>query len=112
MRLRNHGSEDVRYDPYRTRLAHSTATRPSRTSGTATDEPATLFAAPARLTAEPDPPPLAGTASASTSTSASVSEPDADAHDVTIAWAGGPAVRFRFTGAGVSPAPRPPWASG
>ncbi|MFI1568555.1 DUF2264 domain-containing protein [Streptomyces sp. NPDC020490] len=29
VRLHNHGSEDVRYDPYYTRLAYSTATRPS-----------------------------------------------------------------------------------
>ncbi|MGY1581249.1 DUF2264 domain-containing protein [Streptomyces sp. MN13] len=28
VRLHNHGSEDVRYDPYYTRLAYSTATRP------------------------------------------------------------------------------------
>ncbi|MFE1753681.1 DUF2264 domain-containing protein [Streptomyces anandii] len=208
VRLHNHGSEDVRYDPYYTRLAYSTVTRPAHTSydnsvivggdagrtrivplgagpdwaasrhtvaggvtvtnlvvargavevrvhrvagaapgtavrvtgwartegvrselspahgllaaadggltGTTTEEPATLFAALARLTAEPDPSPLAGTASvtASTSACASVSERDDDAHDVTIAWVGGPAVRFRFTGAGVSPAPRPPGASG
>ncbi|MET8243957.1 DUF2264 domain-containing protein [Streptomyces sp. NPDC005202] len=32
VRLHNHGSEDVRYDPYYTRLAYSTATRPSHTS--------------------------------------------------------------------------------
>ncbi|MFF9404878.1 DUF2264 domain-containing protein [Streptomyces anandii] len=208
VRLHNHGSEDVRYDPYYTRLAYSTATRPSHTSydnsvivggdagrthivplgagpdwaasrhtvaegvsvtnlvvargavevrvhrvagaapgtpvritgwaqtegvraelvpvhglsaaadggltGTATDEPATLFAALARLTAEPDPPPLAGTASVTASACAPVpeAEPDDDAHDVTIAWAAGPVVRFRFTRAGVSPAPRPPGASG
>ncbi|MER5936145.1 DUF2264 domain-containing protein [Streptomyces sp. NPDC001928] len=30
VRLHNHGSEDVRYDPYYTRLAYSTATVPSR----------------------------------------------------------------------------------
>ncbi|MGW2717409.1 DUF2264 domain-containing protein [Streptomyces sp. NPDC001492] len=29
VRLHNHGSEDVRYDPYYTRLAYSTVTRPS-----------------------------------------------------------------------------------
>ncbi|MGC9541400.1 DUF2264 domain-containing protein [Streptomyces sp. UG1] len=29
VRLHNHGSEDVRYDPYYTRLAYSTATRPA-----------------------------------------------------------------------------------
>jgi hypothetical protein len=29
VRLHNHGSEDVRYDPYYTRLGYSTATRPS-----------------------------------------------------------------------------------
>ncbi|MFJ9737737.1 DUF2264 domain-containing protein [Streptomyces sp. NPDC101166] len=29
VRLHNHGSEDVRYDPYYTRFAYSTATRPS-----------------------------------------------------------------------------------
>ncbi|GAA2497062.1 DUF2264 domain-containing protein [Streptomyces longisporus] len=29
VRLHNHGSEDVRYDPYYTRLAYSTATKPS-----------------------------------------------------------------------------------
>ncbi|MCC5473702.1 DUF2264 domain-containing protein [Streptomyces barringtoniae] len=32
VRLHNHGSEDVRYDPYYTRLAYSTATRPDRAS--------------------------------------------------------------------------------
>ncbi|MFI1163515.1 DUF2264 domain-containing protein [Streptomyces sp. NPDC020801] len=32
VRLHNHGSEDVRYDPYYTRLAYSTVTRPSHTS--------------------------------------------------------------------------------
>ncbi|MHA5050575.1 DUF2264 domain-containing protein [Streptomyces sp. SD15] len=30
VRLHNHGSEDVRYDPYYTRLAYSTATEPSK----------------------------------------------------------------------------------
>ncbi|GGZ78496.1 DUF2264 domain-containing protein [Streptomyces bluensis] len=30
VRLHNHGSEDVRYDPYYTRLAYSTVTEPSR----------------------------------------------------------------------------------
>ena len=29
VRLHNHGSEDVRYDPYYTRLAYSTVTAPS-----------------------------------------------------------------------------------
>ncbi|GAA2196226.1 DUF2264 domain-containing protein [Streptomyces bangladeshensis] len=33
VRLHNHGSEDVRYDPYYTRLAYSTATAPSHDSG-------------------------------------------------------------------------------
>jgi hypothetical protein len=32
VRLHNHGSEDVRYDPYYTRLAYSTVTRPSHAS--------------------------------------------------------------------------------
>lgn len=32
VRLHNHGSEDVRYDPYYTRLAYSTATTPDRAS--------------------------------------------------------------------------------
>ncbi|MFI2207342.1 DUF2264 domain-containing protein [Streptomyces sp. NPDC020192] len=32
VRLHNHGSEDVRYDPYYTRLAYSTATAPDRTA--------------------------------------------------------------------------------
>lgn len=32
VRLHNHGSEDVRYDPYYTRLAYSTATTPDRGS--------------------------------------------------------------------------------
>lgn len=32
VRLHNHGSEDVRYDPYYTRLAYSTATTPDRTA--------------------------------------------------------------------------------
>ncbi|MER5214495.1 DUF2264 domain-containing protein [Streptomyces sp. NPDC002838] len=32
VRLHNHGSEDVRYDPYYTRLAYSTATEPSASS--------------------------------------------------------------------------------
>ncbi|MFE8963492.1 DUF2264 domain-containing protein [Streptomyces iakyrus] len=31
VRLHNHGSEDVRYDPYYTRLAYSTVTTPART---------------------------------------------------------------------------------
>ncbi|PNG19575.1 DUF2264 domain-containing protein [Streptomyces cahuitamycinicus] len=31
VRLHNHGSEDVRYDPYYTRLAYSTVTAPART---------------------------------------------------------------------------------
>ena len=29
VRLHNHGSEDVRYDPFYTRFAYSTVTRPS-----------------------------------------------------------------------------------
>ncbi|MFE6281613.1 DUF2264 domain-containing protein [Streptomyces sp. NPDC057877] len=32
VRLHNHGSEDVRYDPYYTRLAYSTITKPTTTS--------------------------------------------------------------------------------
>jgi hypothetical protein len=181
VRLHNHGSEDVRYDPYYTRLAYSTVTAPSpsydnsvlvgddpsrtdieplgvgdgwaasrHTAGggarvtsvvlargavevrihlVAGTEPGTrvrvtgwaapdgaraeilpalglgadlmgvtgdsadgsLFAALARLTAEADPVPLAGTATVRA----------AGAGEVTVRWSGGPEVRVRVDGAGV-----------
>ncbi|MFE4815301.1 DUF2264 domain-containing protein [Streptomyces sp. NPDC056704] len=49
VRLHNHGSEDVRYDPYYTRLAYSTATAPS----TSYDNSVIVGADPSRTDIEP-----------------------------------------------------------
>lgn len=172
VRLHNHGSEDVRYDPYYTRLAYSTVTEPSpsydnsvivgddasrtdivplgtgegwaasrhtvtegirvtslvvargavevrahlvvgaapgtpvRVTGwsapagdglhaeitsvhgplTTTDSVATLFVSLARLTGEPDPPPLTELVSVEVE----------GAYEVCVTWASGPPARFRF----------------
>lgn len=49
VRLHNHGSEDVRYDPYYTRLAYSTVTAPS----TSYDNSVTVGGDPSRTGIEP-----------------------------------------------------------
>lgn len=49
VRLHNHGSEDVRYDPYYTRLAYSTVTEPS----TSYDNSVIVGADPSRTDIEP-----------------------------------------------------------
>lgn len=49
VRLHNHGSEDVRYDPYYTRLAYSTVTEPS----TSYDNSVSLGGDPSRTEIEP-----------------------------------------------------------
>ncbi|MFF4591252.1 DUF2264 domain-containing protein [Streptomyces sp. NPDC001388] len=59
VRLHNHGSEDVRYDPYYTRLAYSTATAPSpsaspaSSSSAAYDNSVTVGGDPSRTGIEP-----------------------------------------------------------
>ncbi|QHA07507.1 DUF2264 domain-containing protein [Streptomyces broussonetiae] len=50
VRLHNHGSEDVRYDPYYTRFAYSTATTPDRA---APDNSVIVGSAPDRTRIEP-----------------------------------------------------------
>jgi hypothetical protein len=52
VRLHNHGSEDVRYDPYYTRLAYSTVTRPS-TPSTSCDNSVIVGGDPSRTGIEP-----------------------------------------------------------
>lgn len=53
VRLHNHGSEDVRYDPYYTRLAYSTATAPSASSPPSYDNSVIVGDDPSRTHIEP-----------------------------------------------------------
>ncbi|MDF3298543.1 DUF2264 domain-containing protein [Streptomyces tropicalis] len=53
VRLHNHGSEDVRYDPHYTRLAYSTATRPSSPSSAGPDNTVRVGEATGRTGIEP-----------------------------------------------------------
>ncbi|GAA3786804.1 DUF2264 domain-containing protein [Streptomyces coacervatus] len=53
VRLHNHGSEDVRYDPYYTRLAYSTVTEPSSSPSAAYDNSVVVGDDPSRTEIEP-----------------------------------------------------------
>ncbi|MER5436140.1 DUF2264 domain-containing protein [Streptomyces sp. NPDC002588] len=53
VRLHNHGSDDVRYDPYYTRLAYSTMTAPTPSSSTVHDNSVIVGGDPSRTGIEP-----------------------------------------------------------
>ncbi|MFC9126036.1 DUF2264 domain-containing protein [Streptomyces sp. NPDC057099] len=53
VRLHNHGSEDVRYDPYYTRLAYSTVTAPAPSSSSSYDNSVIVGDDPSRTGIEP-----------------------------------------------------------
>jgi len=53
VRLHNHGSEDVRYDPYYTRLAYSTATEPTAAASGSYDNSVIVGDDPSRTDIEP-----------------------------------------------------------
>ncbi|MFI6373686.1 DUF2264 domain-containing protein [Streptomyces sp. NPDC050546] len=53
VRLHNHGSEDVRYDPYYTRLAYSTVTAPSPSTSPSYDNSVIVGDDPSRTGIEP-----------------------------------------------------------